>query len=330
MNSSFPQFPKNVMIGIWDGYCNLKCPQCPVNSPDSKFKIKKGKMSYEDFCKILDECKPFRPRIIPHSEYEPLIVKDVGRYYRAIKDRGMPISINTNGTLITPSLASELVDIGVDSITVSIDAFFPDSLLKIRGFKDIDKVNGAVFNLLKARGDSLIPRVSVSFTRQRDNESEEKAFLDYWLQHVDFVRIATYFDNLVLAEPIDMPRKPCKFMMDQATINFDGNMRSPCQANYEGTNPVGNVLESGLLEVWRSPVLRTIREKHLAGDYAGAHPLCEKCEVWTFLSTQDIDEGDLLIRKSPFATIYNRKDRLAGWDQESMNRLNYDNAALLT
>lgn len=316
------EFPKQVMIGVHEGYCNMRCPQCPVNSPLRGLTPPKGTMAYEDFVKILDECAPYKPRIIPHSEYEPLLIPDYARYFRAIKERGMAITLNTNGMLITEKVAQELTDIGVDSITVSVDAFTPETLMKVRGTDKLDKLRQAVHNLLNARGKAMIPRVSVSFTRQEANEHEEKDFLDYWLKHVDFVRSGVFFENRKLREKFSLARRPCRYPFDQMTINFRGEMRI-CQADYMSEAPVGDVLKDGVKAVWLGETMREFRRMHLEERYQD-HKLCASCDYWTFFATEDTETEDLLIRKSPFATIYNRKDRLGNWNQNVLNRVNYD------
>jgi len=322
MDNIVTEFPKQVMIGIHEGYCNLRCPQCPVNSPNSSLRPPKGTMAYDDFLKILDECEPYRPRIIPHSEYEPLITPEYGKYFRAIKERGMPITLNTNGVLINEKMAEELVDIGVDSITISIDAFSSESLMKVRGFRNLEKLNQAAHNLLAARGNSLFPRISVSFTRQSANFHEEKDFLNYWLQHVDFVRSAVFFEDRKLYEPFSIKRKPCRYPIDQMTINFRGEMRV-CQLDYETKKPVANVLEKGVQKVWLSDTMERVRTIHREERYRD-HWLCANCDFWTFFVIEDNETEDLLIRKSPFCTIYNRKDRLSGWNKKILNRSNYN------
>ena len=46
-------FPKRILLGLNDGYCNLKCPTCYVHGNSNTEKILKGKMSFENASYII-------------------------------------------------------------------------------------------------------------------------------------------------------------------------------------------------------------------------------------------------------------------------------------
>src|SRR5471030_1631791 len=74
------------------------------------------------------------------------------------------IAMNTNGLTLTEELAQFFVDIKVDSIMFSIDAVTKGTLKKIRGIDKLEKIESAVFRMMKVRGDAEYPRVGVSIT----------------------------------------------------------------------------------------------------------------------------------------------------------------------
>ena len=66
-------------------------------------------MSWELFTRIVDQV-PDIARVVLHGVGEPMLVKDLPRMVRYLKDRGAYVLFNTNGTLLTPRKGRELVD----------------------------------------------------------------------------------------------------------------------------------------------------------------------------------------------------------------------------
>jgi len=51
-----------------------------------------------------------------------MMVKNLPRMIRYLKDRGVYVLFNTNGTLLAPKKRQELIDTGLDELRVSLDA----------------------------------------------------------------------------------------------------------------------------------------------------------------------------------------------------------------
>ncbi len=98
--------------------CNLKCIHCYAQAKDHSFA---GELSTEDGRRLIDDLAGFGVPVILFSGGEPLIRKDLPELAGYAVNKGMRAVISTNGTLITPSTAQVLKDIGLSYVGISID-----------------------------------------------------------------------------------------------------------------------------------------------------------------------------------------------------------------
>ncbi|HLY87843.1 MAG TPA: radical SAM protein, partial [Acetobacteraceae bacterium] len=78
--------------------CNLLCETCPRTFETLE---PPADMSWELFTRIVDQV-PEVARVVLHGVGEPMMVKALPRMIRYLKDRGVYVLFNTNGTLLTP------------------------------------------------------------------------------------------------------------------------------------------------------------------------------------------------------------------------------------
>src|SRR6195952_2117340 len=109
--------------------CNLLCETCPRTFEDLE---PPADMSWELFTRIVDQV-PNVARVVLHGVGEPMLVKELPRMIRYLKDRGTYVLFNTNGTLLNPKKFQEIIDTGLDELRVSLDAADRVSYAAIRG-----------------------------------------------------------------------------------------------------------------------------------------------------------------------------------------------------
>jgi len=311
-------YPVKINLGLHDGVCNLRCPKCFIfgenNQNHLETKFLKGEMSKEKILSILDELEGKNVNVQPAHWAEPLIAKTFDFFIIEAKKRNIQITINTNGLLIDEEKAQFLVDMEVDSIFISIDAFKEETFVKTRSTDELGKVKKAVFSLLEKRASKNLPRIGVSYTEDEINEAETEDFLNYWIEHVDAVRInATYTDDrhVVKDDISSSDRKPCKFLFDSMVINYNGDVPVCCLDTFNQTN-MGNVFDNNVKEVWQGSDFEFVRKAQIDGDYDKI-PFCKNCDIWASDHYNETTEGNLFIRRSAYMTYYNRIDRLDSW-----------------
>ena len=181
--------------------CNLLCTTCPRTYADLE---PQADMSWELFTRIVDQV-PNIARVVLHGVGEPMLVKDLPRMVRYLKDRGAYVLFNTNGTVLTAKKGRELAESGLDELRVSLDAADARTFLLIRGKDYFNRIvrNVRAFTEMQAREGLERPRVSLWLTGLKETIA----------QLPEFVRIAhdigvkeVYLQRLVFCEdaPIGM------------------------------------------------------------------------------------------------------------------------------
>ncbi len=155
--------------------CNLLCETCPrtfetLEPPQD--------MTWELFTSIVDQF-PSIARVVLHGVGEPMLVKDLPRMIRYLKDRGIYVLFNTNGTLLNPKKFQELIDTGLDELRVSVDAADRKTYLAVRGKDFFDRIVRDVgkFTAFQAQVGSATPKVSIWLTGLKETVQQLPEFV---------------------------------------------------------------------------------------------------------------------------------------------------------
>ncbi len=155
--------------------CNLLCTTCPRTYVELE---PPADMSWELFTRIVDQV-PEAKRAVLHGVGEPMLVKALPRMVRYLKDRGVYVLFNTNGTLLNNTNGRAMIDSGLDELRVSLDASNRKSYLAIRGKDYFDRIlrNVRAFRTLQEREGHTTPRVSAWLTGLKETLPELPAFV---------------------------------------------------------------------------------------------------------------------------------------------------------
>ena len=113
--------------------CNLACFFCPSHNHNSKEIGMRtaGMMKWELYQKIMDESAEHGPLLIlnMHKDGESTLHPKFVYMIRYAKDAGAAeiVHFNTNATMRKKEKIDEILESGVDDITMSIDAFHPEN-----------------------------------------------------------------------------------------------------------------------------------------------------------------------------------------------------------
>ncbi len=123
--------------------CNLKCKICPQELYKDKQKAagqstslprQAEEISLTDIRAVVNDAAQMGVKIITLTGGEPFLRKDILDIISHIKTKGIGCNILTNGMLINPKIAAELVSAEVDTITFSMDG--PEEIHdQVRGVK---------------------------------------------------------------------------------------------------------------------------------------------------------------------------------------------------
>lgn len=274
-------FPAEIAIET-HSYCNLRCIICPYE----KMKRAKGKMRPELFHKIIDEVAKESPdtRLWLAIMGEPLADENIVSYiHYAMESGARRIHLNTNGTFLEGSISEAIMESGIESIYIAIDAVTNDTYKSVRPGGSFDRVRRNVNNILelRAKHSYVKPEIVVQFIVMNENESEVDEFHDYWLKRgaVVKVRLRQGWGTNIYAPDLrnaNIERIPCPWLLRTMNIHWTGRA-TQCDVDYEEEYFAGDINLQTIKEVWEGELARR-RRRHWSGDFQ--HPLCEKCRDW--------------------------------------------------
>ena len=274
-------FPKLVDIELTN-CCNMRCKMCPTGCGTTN--RTSGYMDTRMIERILDELSQYKTPIRLIRWGEPLMHPAIYDIIRRAKELDIAVHLNTNGLMLSPSIAKMLISTGVDSIKVSIQGYDRQSYAVVRGLDHFQQLCEDIRGLVLARGDTKVPRIVVGTTiEQKDKiidmkedrkDLEQKRWLKIQLDPVDELYVG---DTLDLAEE----RKPpdvCPEVFDKLSIDWDGKV-SACCGDYDNYMVVGDIGNGAvdLKTVWNhSKKLKEYRKKLAEHNYEGL-ALCQRC-----------------------------------------------------
>ena len=155
--------------------CNLLCDTCPRTFEELE---PPADMSWSLFTRIVDQV-PNIARVVLHGVGEPMLVRDLPRMIRYLKDRGTYVLFNTNGTLLNPKKFQGLVDTGLDELRVSLDAADRESYLRVRGKDFFNRIVRDVgkFTAFQRGIGVTTPRVSLWLTGLKETVDQLPDFV---------------------------------------------------------------------------------------------------------------------------------------------------------
>jgi 12,18-didecarboxysiroheme deacetylase len=180
------QFSKDKRpVVVWNvtRRCNLKCVHCYAHAKNVPFD---NELSTGQGKELIDDLAGFGSPVMLFSGGEPLVRKDLPQLAGYAVEKGMRAVISTNGTLITPSMARTLKQIGLSYVGISLDGM-QEINDRFRG------VNGAFQSALdgiKNSQDAGI-KVGLRFTINKFNVGEIPKIFQL-LEEMDIPRVCFY------------------------------------------------------------------------------------------------------------------------------------------
>ena len=161
-------------------------------------------MSWELFTSIVDQV-PDLAQAVLHGVGEPMLVENLPRMVRYLKDRGVYVLFNTNGTVLNERNGRALIAAELDELRVSLDASNRKSFKEIRGkdyFRRIVR-NVRAFRDLQERERHAKPQVPVWLTGLKETVEELPAFVklaaEMGVEEVYLQRLV-YFDQSAIGK----------------------------------------------------------------------------------------------------------------------------------
>ena len=294
---SLTEFPYHFEIETINA-CNARCPMCTIDEWDKDQKL----MSDDLFLKIVSEIaenKSFVKRVNLYRDGEPLLDRKLPDRIRLCKSLGIPnVSISTNVSLLDESLGSELLDAGLDMITLSIDSLNKVAYESVRrglNFETVIKNAMAFLNLRNSKNSNC--EIWIRMIRQEVNKDEFDSYKAYWLDtgllNEDLDRV--YYHNIfnwggqldefgAISENTEK-HLPCVSLWSLMPIFANGDVPM-CNIDFACNHKIGNVNTHSIRSIWQSQVIDQIRADHLSGLKCN-YDMCRECNVWEEVPQRD-------------------------------------------
>lgn len=114
----FSEDKKPIVVWNVGRRCNLRCIHCYSQSHNREYS---GELSHDEGLKLIDDLASFGAPVLLFSGGEPLMRPDIFELIGYARERGMRAVLSTNGTLISPEVASRLKELGLSYVGVSLD-----------------------------------------------------------------------------------------------------------------------------------------------------------------------------------------------------------------
>lgn len=297
--SEAPPPPRSVKIEL-TGRCNYRCGFCALRTREEQ---PKGDMDFALFRRITREMRDAGVEeigcfFLGESCMAPELLVSAIKW---CKDIGFPyVFLTTNGSLLSPHLALDVMSAGLDSLKFSINAGSSKQFAELMGVKDRLYAT-ALRNLEHARAirDAHQFKCGIyASSIKYDGEQQEKMeallkqyvlpFVDehYWLPLYSMGSLATQREQELgyrptagnqgrlgaLRDPL-----PCWSAFTEGHVTADGIL-SACCFDADSRWGMADLKQTSFLEAWRSEKFRALRAAHLRKDVSGT--VCAECVAY--------------------------------------------------
>jgi radical SAM protein with 4Fe4S-binding SPASM domain len=279
---SYP--PSRIWIELTD-HCNLKCPLCPNQAlpQDSK-----GYISTGFFKKIVDQVEGKVHDLYLFHRGEPLLHPHLGELIHYAQNRGLPCRIHTNATMLSDTIAQQILSAGLEVLSFSFDGFNASLYEKNRYPANFDKTlrNIKNFLILKKESQKRKPFTVLQFMGGDLDHSnlELRRFISslksLGLDRIVFRRPHNW--GGAIDYPLDSPREhketlfTCTFPWYALIIYWNG-LVGPCSQDFFGRMIVGDLNKHSIQEIWNGPEMQALRKIIKDRNYQFLDP-CRQCD----------------------------------------------------
>lgn len=296
--------PLRVLIDPCD-ICNFRCDFCF----QSKENFVGTKMTPQIFDTIVKQLKEFESPINVVHMYglgEPLINEHLPEYVSKLKENNVAkeVAITTNGSLLKEELSKELIDAGLDRLSISLNGISNEHFKNIVGVNvNFDGMYEQIKYFYSIRKQChLHVKINGDYFSEKDKEKFVYLFKDctdsinidhvvnVWpgLEVTDNNAQRMYDYDLENLKTEQSGRKAvCPLMFYELLVHSDGSV-SPCAVdyNYKKEN-LGNISSQTLKNIWRGEQLLEIRKQALKGEKI-AYSICQNCQYTDCAATVNI------------------------------------------
>ena len=189
--------PLFVQIGPCD-VCNYRCIMCYPHSDSFKGKTAyaenwgefkdRGMMGFGAFERLIKEFREMNvERVHLCGIGEPFLHPDILKMVACVKIAGLWCGLTTNGSLLDQKKIEDLVDFGLDSLHISINAGYEDTykqIIMLTSAASLENLKHKILELkdIKNKNKRSIPHLSIGFVLFNKNYLEIQSMVEFAMQ----------------------------------------------------------------------------------------------------------------------------------------------------
>lgn len=286
--SEFPQkqfvadYPLHVDLEL-ASVCNLRCPMCYTITDEFKQQVNAKFMDFDLFTKLVDECAAGGVYSIRLSlRGESFLHKRIIDCIRYAKNKGIQeVSSLTNGVKLDVDMFREVMDAGLDWLTISVDGMgetynairkpgtFDQMVEKLTNFKATKEEAGRVKPVLKVQ--SIFPAIA----------DAPQAFYETLAPITDMVAsnpLIDYLSNDDVNSIKYCKNFSCPQLYQRLTIAADGQVLL-CSNDEVNEAVLGDANVQTIHDVWHCDLIEKARAIHKAHRGHIEIEACKKCYI---------------------------------------------------
>ena len=241
-------------------------------------------MDFGLFKKIINEWVPALRYLSMDGPGETVMNPNAFRMIQYAKSRGVRVMFSTNAALLDPDMAAAIMDSGLDLIIFSVNGSSPDVYETVHGCNRYHEIVANIRQFLsykKARQSPIL--VAIQMILLPETLGQAGAFYRQWqrIPGVDIVRVkkdVVQVENACLKEfgRHAKRRNPCsRLWHGPVYVEPNGDVYASPGVLFKA-DPVGNLKEQTLSQVWNNERMQGMRRAHVAEDFSGI-PECAEC-----------------------------------------------------
>lgn len=284
------EFPTNFIVGEFPihldiettNVCNIHCPFCAVTYKNWG-PYKKGFLDLSLFKRIIDEGIDNGLYSVKLSfRGEPLLHPNIAEMVAYAKKKGIiDIYFNTNATLLGGEKIDQLIDSGLDRISISFEGISKEVYERYRAGAKYEVVVENIKKLRRIRDSKSLsyPQIRIQTVLLPELKELFSQYVEFWQEIADEVG---YLDTRRERSSDEhrglIANWACPFLWQRMAILWDGSLL-PCLMH--GIDDfrlmsLGNVRKVSIKAMWQSKKISKYRDLHRSGQ-AHKFEACDRC-----------------------------------------------------
>jgi SynChlorMet cassette radical SAM/SPASM protein ScmF len=168
--TTLPEYPLRSIYFYLTRSCNLRCRHCWISPQFQEERQSHPSLHANLFKSIVDQGKPLGLNNVKLTGGEPLIHPAISEIIAYIRDSGLGLTMETNGTVITRELALAMTECKSQFVSVSLDGADAETHEWMRGVEGCFEAAVRGIRILVELG--IRPQIIMSLVRQNKDQIE--------------------------------------------------------------------------------------------------------------------------------------------------------------